>query len=136
MTRLTFSFIFGLALIANVGCDKSHEESRTPKLLQFSLLDSTETGIAFVNHVKDQKDFNVFTYRNFYNGGGVAIGDINNDGLADIYFTANMKSNRLYLNKGNFQFEDITTKAGVAGTRSWSTGVTMADVYTSAIPGM
>lgn len=74
----------------------------------------------------DEK-FNIYTYRNFYNGGGVAIGDINNDSLPDIYFTANMGPNKLYLNKGNFTFEDIAS-AGVQGEMTWSTGVTMADV--------
>jgi len=60
--------------------------------------------------VKDSKDFNIFTYRNFYNGGGVAIGDVNSDGLADVYFTSNMGENKLYLNKGNWQFKDITER--------------------------
>jgi enediyne biosynthesis protein E4 len=94
----------------------------------FTLLSSKITGIDFVNKVTDGEKFNVITYRNFYNGGGVAIGDINNDGLPDIYLTANQHKNRLYLNKGNFVFEDITDKAGVGGTKPWSTGVTMADV--------
>src|SRR5690606_3268582 len=82
----------------------------------------------FTNNVTDRENFNVMTYRNYYNGGGVAIGDINGDGLADIYMTANMAKNKLYLNKGNWKFEDITESAGVGGTRAWSTGVTMADV--------
>ena len=89
---------------------------------------ASQTGIDFINKVEDGKDFNVLTYRNFYNGGGVGIGDINNDGLEDIFFTANMASNRLYLNKGNLQFEDISDKAGVAGKRGWSTGVSMVDI--------
>lgn len=87
-----------------------------------------ESGIDFVNQLSFDSDFNIYTYRNFYNGGGVALGDVNNDGLLDVYFTANMSGNKLYLNKGNFQFEDITQKAGVAGTKAWSTGVSMADV--------
>lgn len=86
------------------------------------------TGIDFSNSVKDTKDFNVLTYRNFYNGGGVAIGDINNDGLADIFLTSNMGANKLYLNKGNFQFEDISEKAGLINKGKWATGVVMADV--------
>jgi hypothetical protein len=94
----------------------------------FQLLDPEKTGIDFVNEVVDGEKFNILTYRNFYNGGGVAIGDINNDSLPDLYFTANQKKNKLYLNKGNFVFEDITEKAGVGGNMAWSTGVTMADV--------
>lgn len=95
----------------------------------FKSLPSSETNISFANKLPDLKNFNILYYLYYYNGGGVATGDINNDGLPDIYFTANSKSgNRLYLNRGNFQFEDITEKAGVAGKADWSTGVTMADV--------
>ncbi len=94
----------------------------------FEEMAAKETGIDFENKVVNREDFNIFKYRNFYNGGGVAIGDINNDGLPDIYFTANMGDNKLYLNKGNFQFEDITNKAGVAESMKWSTGVVMVDI--------
>ena len=72
----------------------------------------TKTGIDFSNTITNNPDFNIFSYRNFYNGGGVAIGDINNDGLPDVFFTANMGSNKLYLNKGNWKFEDISANAG------------------------
>lgn len=94
----------------------------------FTLLSGDKTGVHFVNHVEDTDTLNILDYLYFYNGGGVAVGDVNNDGLADIYFSSNTGSNKLYLNKGNFQFEDITDKAGVAGKGNWKTGVTIADV--------
>jgi hypothetical protein len=94
----------------------------------FTRLNTSATKIDFENKLTYDDNFNIFTYRNYYNGGGVAIGDINNDGLADIFFTANMLPNRLYLNKGNFQFEDITESAGIEKKGKWSTGVSMADV--------
>ena len=93
-----------------------------------SVLSPDSTNINFINQLSYNEEFNIFTYRNFYNGGGVAIGDINNDGLPDIFFTANMLPNRLYLNKGNFKFEDITEKAGILKKGKWSTGVSMADI--------
>lgn len=94
----------------------------------FSLLPPEKTGIDFINKIEDQDSLNIIQYLYYYNGGGVAIGDINNDGLSDIYFSSNQYSNRLYLNKGNFQFEDITEMAGVGGTGNWSTGVSMIDI--------
>lgn len=106
-------------------CQKAVEENKEPL---FTLLDSLETGISFRNDLAFDTAFNIYTYRNFYNGGGVSIGDINNDGLPDIYFTSNQKKNQLYLNKGDFKFEDITTSSGTGGNRAWSTGVTMVDI--------
>ena len=94
----------------------------------FELIDPSASGVDFVNQLEFSNEFNIYTYRNYYNGGGVALGDINNDGLIDIYFTGNMVPNKLYLNKGDFEFEDITEQAGVTGTKFWSTGVSMADV--------
>lgn len=108
--------------------EKESEESIVKKPVLFSLLSSDKTGIDFINTVENQKDFNIFKYRNFYNGGGVAIGDINNDGLPDIYMTANMGKNKLYLNKGNLKFEDISAAAGIEGNKPWSTGVNMVDI--------
>ena len=107
---------------------KTTEGQNAGKPTLFSLVEPDSSGIEFVNTVVNQKNFNIFKYRNFYNGGGVAIGDINNDGLPDIYLTGNMVPNKLYLNKGNFKFEDISKKAGVEGNKPWSTGVVMADV--------
>src|SRR6476619_3892315 len=86
------------------------------------------SGINFVNNVEDGKIENSFLFRNFYNGGGVAIGDINNDGKPDVFLTSNMGDNKLFLNKGNWQFEDITPKAGFRQDSMWSTGVVMADI--------
>jgi enediyne biosynthesis protein E4 len=94
----------------------------------FTLLSSEETGIDFRNDLVSKDDMNILEYLYFYNGGGVALGDVNNDGLVDIYFTSNQGENKLYLNKGDFQFQDISSSAGVTGEGGWSTGVTMADV--------
>ncbi len=109
-----------------VHCSCQRKDS-TPPL--FEKLTPRQTNITFENALEEESLFNSVNYLYFYDGGGVAVGDINDDGLADIYFTANMRRNRLYLNKGNFRFEDITEKAGVGGeTGGWTTGATMADV--------
>jgi len=92
------------------------------------VLKDASTGVFFENILTYTESFNPYIYRNFYNGGGVAIGDINNDGLEDIYFTGNMVDNKLFLNKGNWQFEDITLSAGVSCPNVWSTGVTFVDI--------
>ncbi len=104
------------------------QATKQPENTRFSLMDKEITGIDFVNKIENQKDFNIFTYRNFYNGGGVAIGDINNDGLPDIYLTSNFGKNKLYLNKGNFEFQDISSSSQAEGNKAWSTGVVMVDL--------
>jgi len=94
----------------------------------FKTPSAKETGIDFTNTITETDDLNILDYLYFYNGGGVAVGDINNDGLVDIFFTGNQVKNRLYLNKGNLQFEDISESASIAGNSSWNTGVVMGDV--------
>ena len=93
-----------------------------------TLFEEVKTNIQFTNTLTESDAFNVFKYRNFYNGGGVATGDLNNDGLPEVFFTANQGSNKLYLNKGNFEFEDITQKAGITYDGEWSTGVVFVDI--------
>ncbi len=96
---------------------------------KFSLLSSGETNINFENRVESTPELNILNYMYFYDGAGVAAGDLNNNGLPDLFFVGNMEPNKLYFNKGDFQFEDVTDQAGVAGDEgAWSTGVTMADV--------
>lgn len=112
--------------VLTVSCKTDHSVSKQKPL--FTLLDKKQTHIDFINQLDYTEEFNTYTYRNFYNGAGVGIGDFNNDGLPDIFFCGNMTGNRLYLNKGNFVFEDITAKAGVSFPDSWSTGVSIADI--------
>ena len=94
----------------------------------FTTIPASHSNVDFENNIEETVEFNFLKYSYIYNGGGVAIGDINNDGLEDIYFTSNQNSNKLYLNKGNFVFEDITEDAGVEDDKGWSTGVTMVDI--------
>lgn len=124
---MTVKHTLYVTLAAVLFCACSEDDSSKKHTL-FSELPPDSTGIGFINTLTFDQEFNIYTYRNFYNGGGVGLGDINNDGLIDVYLVSNQQSNRLYLNKGNFKFEDITDRAGVGGTRAWSTGVSFADV--------
>ncbi len=107
-------------------CDTGRHDLVQPPL--FSLINEKQSNIGFVNQVEYTEEYNTYTYRNFYNGAGVGLGDFNNDGLPDIYFCGNIVDNKLYINKGNFVFEDVTERAGVACHNVWSTGVSIADV--------
>jgi hypothetical protein len=116
-------------MLSMVSCEKLERPLCTGDLVGgFELLSAEKTGIDFNNSVTETETFNHFYYAQIYNGAGVAIGDINNDGLPDIFFCGNQVSDRLYLNKGDFVFEDITKKSRVAKNPGWSWGVTMADV--------
>lgn len=121
----TFLFVAILAFSCNQTTKLSTKSASTTQL---DLLDPEVTGIDFTNPIQENLYFNFINYSYIFNGGGVAAGDINNDGLIDLYFTANQTENKLYLNKGNFQFEDITKTAGVADKIGWSSGVTMVDI--------
>ncbi len=131
-----------LAALAASGCGGSADSAL------FERLDPADTGVAFENALAEGPDFNIINYLYYFNGGGVAAGDVDGDGLPDLYFTANERPNVLYLNRttsgGGVRFEDVTEAAGVAGTSEWTTGVTMADVdgdgrldlYVSALGGV
>ncbi len=119
--------LFLAILIAFIfSCTKKHKDTSTEKI--FRLLSIGDTGIDFINTLTENDSLNYFTYGYIYMGGGVSAGDINNDGLIDLYFTGNMLPNKLYLNKGGLKFEDISEKAGVSGDQRWYTGTTMVDV--------
>ena len=118
-----------LIAACNNNGDKRPNNSKDDSLHLFTLLPPDSTHIDFTNSVVEGPNTNVLLYEYFYNGGGVAIGDVNNDGLQDIYFSSNLGDNKLYLNKGGMQFQDVTAATGVAGRPGpWKTGVAMADV--------
>ena len=130
--RVTFTLKFGvLTLICLVGLFACQTDTGEKNLgdnsKQFDLVPASHTGIGFENFVQESASRGITFYEYFYTGSGVAIGDVNNDGLPDIFFTGNDAQNRLYLNKGNFKFEDISKTAGIQNTK-WGTGVTMVDI--------
>ncbi|HEX8040621.1 MAG TPA: VCBS repeat-containing protein [Chryseosolibacter sp.] len=121
---LTIRCCLAVAVLCLSSCERHAEVSNT----LFTKVSPSHSNIHFQNRLREDEDFNIIEYLYFYNGGGVAIGDINNDSLPDICFSSNQDGNTLYLNKGDFEFEDITVAAGIKGAGNWKTGVTMADV--------
>jgi len=118
-------FIWSVLTLFSCASESTENADNAPL---FVALDSSQTGISFQNSLYNQKSFNIFNYRNFYNGGGVALGDLNNDGLPDMYLTSNLGKNKLFLNQGGFSFKDISKSSGTQGTKAWSTGVVMVDI--------
>ncbi len=122
----TFSamkILFAISVLFLFACT-----GKTPSDTAFSEVPRSQTGIDFRNLVIEKETFNIFKYQYFYNGGGTAIGDFNNDGLQDLVFTGNMVKNRMYLNKGDFEFQDITLESGIAEKEGWCTGATPVDI--------
>lgn len=124
LPKKQFTFL-SLALVLTLSC--KNEITKDKNTLFINRL-STETGLNFENKVVDNRNVNIFSYRNFYNGAGMGIGDINNDGLPDVYMISNMGPNKLFLNEGNFKFKDISVMSKTQGTHAWATGVVMVDV--------
>ena len=118
-----FKYLHFLVLLV-VSCRPNQENAEA----LFTLLTPSQTHVTFSNDLVEDEDFNMIEYLYFNNGAGVAAGDINNDGLIDLFFTSNQNGNKLYLNKGDLTFEDISLEAGISGEGNWATGVTMADV--------
>ena len=114
--------------LATAACSSSDAPASGGGAPLFTLVPSAESGVGFVNALPEDAMMNGFDYEYYYNGGGVAAGDVDGDGLADLYFTDNLNPNRLYLNRGGLRFEDVTERAGVGGRRGWASGVTFADV--------
>ena len=119
-------YICLLGFLGLISCQVQKEEITAT--IPFVERDATSTGIDFANTLTYKPYLNIIEYLYYYNGGGVAVGDINNDGLEDLYFTANQLPDRLYLNLGDMQFKDITLEAGLSQLPTWSTGVNMEDI--------
>lgn len=126
--RITIMGILCTFILTNCADDPSSTSPSSGSDMKFTKLKSSQTNVDFSNEVVESNAFNFINYVYIYNGGGIATGDINNDGLVDIYFTSNQGSNKLYLNKGDMKFEDITESSGTGDTQGWSTGVSMVDV--------
>ena len=129
MLRLTHILLFPLAILSAM-----QTFSQAPKNTLFQLLPASRTGIGFANKIFESDSLNILNQANIYNGGGVGIGDFNHDGLQDIFLSGNMVSSRLYLNKGDLKFQDITAAAGVTGEGRWCTGVSVVDINADGWP--
>lgn len=120
-------FYLVLLILISSACQTTSTESPTAPA-PFRMRDGASVGLDFSNTLTQTSEFNVFNYMYFFNGGGVATGDFNQDGRPDLYFTSNMEDNRLFLNEGDWSFRDVTEAAGVAGTGGWKTGASIVDI--------
>jgi hypothetical protein len=132
---LRYSF-FVAAILCSCGKKEPHEAPNTQSSQQFTYIPSSQSGVTFKNSLSDSEYDNIIVNPHFYDGAGVAVGDINNDSLPDLYFVSNQWENKLYLNKGNFVFEDITAKAGVGGKAKWETRALMKDSNGDGLPDL
>lgn len=124
MQRISFETALASSILLTA-CSGPQTE---PETRMFTLLEPSVTGIEFANHLDYTEEVNTYTFRNFYNGGGVGLGDFNNDGLVDIFFAGNLVDNKLYINKGDFRFEDVSETSGVVREGAWTTGVSIVDI--------
>jgi len=123
----SYYYVFILVVFGFIGCNKS-KPTNTGSVPVFKLMDPKETGIYFDNSIQETEQLNYYYYDGIYQGAGTAVLDVNHDGLQDLFFVSNQGPEKLYLNKGDFKFEDISKKAGISGGPEWSTGATVADV--------
>ena len=122
-----------MAILLILGACHTKDTLTSGQATLFRLLSPDQTGIDFINQLDYTEELNTYTYKNFYSGGGVGLGDINNDGLIDIFFSGNMVTNKLYLNKGNLTFEDITRSSGLQTDGVWTTGVSLVDINSDGL---
>ncbi|MEX0770479.1 MAG: VCBS repeat-containing protein, partial [Balneolaceae bacterium] len=125
MNRTLLSVIFINLILVSMQCTDTPDKPSEPL---FEQLPASETRVDFENNLTPSEEFNMYIFRNFYNGGGVALGDVSGNGLPDLFLTGNRVSNRLYLNKGDFMFEDVTDQAGLGSQGTWTTGASMVDI--------
>ncbi|MCC6760288.1 MAG: VCBS repeat-containing protein [Chitinophagaceae bacterium] len=125
-----------IVLLTTLLACKSKQQETTATQLSFTLRTADETGLQFANTLKPTADFNMFNYMYFYNGAGVATADFNNDGLQDVFFAGNQQANKMFLNKGQLKFEDVTTAARIPNDGAWSTGVSVVDINSDSLPDL
>src|SRR5688500_4137512 len=122
--RKVFGFLIPAILVIFLSSCKTHKKTDT----MFEVLDDNRTGLHFANKLKSNQQFNMFNYMYFYNGAGIGAGDFNNDGLIDLFFSSNQGGNKLYINKGDLSFADVTKEAAITQDNGWSTGVSVIDI--------